>query len=143
MTKERIKKLVFEKVVDFDGKQHFLFQTEDGDRRVLEATGYESFRLQPGASLLARTRKRGCAGEEITELMHPFYVLGETYPFKVTRSGSFQLDGETIRFVVVAGATGDEYKIRTFGDPAYSKGDSVLCRLDEQTKGRLKFSIRN
>ena len=141
MLKERIKKLTFEKVVDFDGKQHFVFQTEDGNRRVLEATGYESFRLQPGASLLARTRKRGCAGEEITELMHPFYVLGEVYPFKVTRSGSFQLNGETVRFVVVADAIGDEYKIRISGAKTYSSGDSVLCRLDEQTKGRLKFSI--
>lgn len=142
MIKERIQKLVFEKVVDFDGKPYFVFHAKDGNRRVLEATGYESFRLQPGASLFARTRKKGCAGEEITELMHPFYVLGEVYLFKVIRSGSFQLNGETVRFIVVVDTAGDEYKIRTSDTKTYSVGDPVYCRLGEETKGRLKFLIQ-
>ena len=142
MIKERIKKLVFEKVVNFDASPHFVFRTESGERRIFEATGYESFRLQPGASLLARTRKKGCAGEKITELMHPLYTLGKNYPFSVVRLGNFQFNDETFEFVVVADEQGDEYKIRIDNTETYFPGEMVLCRLEEQTKGRLKFSIQ-
>ena len=142
MVKERIKKLFFEKVVDFDGKSHFVFRTERGEHRILEVTGYEFFRLKPGDSLQARTRKKGCAGEEITELMHPVYVLRETYPFRIVRTSSFRFNNEEIHFVVVSDAYGDEYKIKLAANQYLLPGDMATCCLKEQTKGRLKFSIQ-
>ena len=142
MVKERIQKLVFEKSVSFDGASHFIFRTEEGERRIFEATGYESFRLQPGLSLFARTRKKGCAGEEITELMHPAYMLGVTYPFRIVRTGSFRFNNEEIHFVVVSDDDGDEYKIKVAAKQDLLPGDPVNCCLKEQTKGKLKFSIQ-
>ena len=138
---ERIKELVFVKEVNFNDRLHYLFLTERGERKIVEATCYQSFHLQPGTALLARVRRKGSTGEEITELLHPFYVQGKTYTFKVVHTGSFTFNNESIQFLVVAGQCGDEYKIRIPDCSCYYTGGIVRCRLNEQVKGKLNFSI--
>lgn len=137
----QMEELIFVKEALFEDKPFLLFKNRNGEFRVVEAESYSSYNLKPGTKLIARVRKKGCAGQEISELMHPKYKEGLCYPFIVKKSGHFQLDGTTVYFIVVADEEGNEYRIRVENSKLFIPGESVNCTLREQTQGRLNFSV--
>jgi hypothetical protein len=138
---ERIEELTFFKEASVDDKLYYLFQTTKGEYRLVEAKAYQSFHLKPGMTVNARVRKKGCAGEEISELLHPTYTQSREYFFRIERTGSLLLNNDRIHFLVVADAAGNEYKIRVNDASVYVNNDVVKCRLEDQTDGRLRFIV--
>ena len=137
----RTEELKFVKESELEGKAFFVFKNTNDEYRVVEAESYRSFSLHPGTTVLARVRKKGCAGEEISELLHPDYTEGGEYLFKIVRTGSVSWGKGKLHFVAVADDRGTEYKITTDDPARFVPGDSVKCHLIEQVQGRLKFSI--
>ena len=138
---ERFEELTFYKEASIDGKPFFLFRNPANEYRIVEAQNYSSVHLQPGMTLRARVRKKGCAGQEISELVHPQYEEGKIYLFHIIRTGSVTFNNETMSFLVAKDALGTEYKIKVENAAPFTSGDVVRCRLADQTNGRLRFVV--
>ena len=139
--KECLEKLFFVKESDLDGRDYYVFQNEEGKLRIAKATDYRSYKLSPGNSLLARIQGKGCAGQEIIELLHPYYREESVYSFVVVRSGSFILNDERITFIVIKDNAGNEFKTRNTTQQTFKSGEIIQCKLTGQRNGKLKFSI--
>lgn len=138
---ERFEELTFFKEASVDGKPFFLFRNPANEYRIVEAQNYRSFNLLPGMTVRARVRKKGCAGQEISELIHTQYEEGKVYLFRIVRAGSVTFNNETMHFLAVQDALGTEYKIKTDNSREFIAGDVVKCRLEDQTNGRLRFVL--
>ena len=69
MMDEHFEDLIFYKEASLEDKLFYLFRNSNNEYRVVEAKDYQSFQLKPGMAVRARVRKRGCAGQEISELI--------------------------------------------------------------------------
>jgi hypothetical protein len=138
---EHFENLTFYKEANLEDKLFYLFRNSENEYRVIEARDYQSFYLKPGMTIRARVRKRGCAGQEISELIHPIYTEGKEYLFKIVRTGSLVYNNEKMHFLAVLDALGTEYKVKVGDSSKFAIGKMVKCRLEDQTQGRLKFSI--
>lgn len=138
---ERTEELIFCKEASVDNCTFYLFRTTNGEHRLVDASSYKAFNLKSGMTVSARMRKKGCAGEEITELNHPVYAQGKEYFFHIVKTGSLPFNNETIHFVVVGDGTGKEYRIRVEEGAPCQVGQLVKCRLEDQTDGRLRFTV--
>jgi hypothetical protein len=138
---ERFEELTFFKEASVDGKPFFLFRNPANEYRIVEAQNYRSFNLLPGMTVRARVRKKGCAGQEISELIHTQYEEGKVYLFRIVRAGSVTFNNEAMHFLAVEDALGTEYKVKVENSASFSSGDVVKCRLEDQTNGRLRFVV--
>jgi len=141
MNEEREDWLRFVKEAEVDGRSFFILKNEADELRVVEADEYRHYRLVEGQRLRARVRKRGCAGEEITELMHPVYHEGDLYPMTVVRCGKLNFGGQELPFAAVLDPFGDEYILERNPNQTLSLGSRVNCCLVEQRRGRLSFQL--
>ena len=141
MHAEREDWLRFIKEGEVDGKAFFVFLNDKGEHRLIEAEAYRHFPLVEGQRLKARVRKKGCAGEEITELAHPFFKVGETYPMTVARFGELDFEGRRLPFVAVVDGYGTEHLIGRSENRPLISGSRVSCRLAGQSRGRLSFHL--
>lgn len=141
MNEEREDWLRFVKEAEVDGRSFFILKNEADELRVVEAAEYQHYRLLEGQRLRARVRKKGCAGEEITELMHPVYQEGEWYPMTVVRCGKLSFGGKELAFAAVLDQFGDEYILEYGLNQALTTGSRVNCCLVEQRRGRLSFQL--
>ncbi len=139
---ESYEKLSFVSESCLDDQTYFVFRNEEGKFRLIEASDYRSYRLTPGLILMARVREKGCAGNEIMELMHPYYKEGIAYFFVVVRVGSVTYNDRQIHFIVIKDEFENEFKIRAVADNnMLSPGEIIQCKLTEQKKGKLHFSM--
>jgi hypothetical protein len=138
---ERFEELTFYKEASMDGKPFFLFRNPANEYRIVEARNYPSLQLKPGMTVRARIRKKGCAGQEISELLHSQYEEGKVYLFRIVRAGSVTFNNEAMHFLAVEDALGAEYKVKVENSVSFSSGDVVKCRLEDQTNGRLRFVV--
>ncbi len=136
-----VQSLTFLKEILIDKTKYFLFTNPKGEKRLVEAEGYVAFRFTPGLQVEAITEKKGCAGEAITEIMHPIYSKGNEYLFTIKRTGTLNINNEKIYFLVISDSLKDEFKITVANITQYKPGTRVKCRLKEQNKGYLKFEL--
>lgn len=136
---ERIEELTFFKKSYFEGIYYYIFLDDKGRNRIVESEAYQAFHFEPGMKVNARVRKKGCAGEEISELLHPDYKEEKEYAFLVIRRDSLSFKDETIRFIEISDSVGNKYKVRVDDNMKYKAGSIVKCRLKSQSDGRLLF----
>jgi len=139
---EKYEDLIFLKQSSFEGKAFLVFQSEANDFRVCEQGNYHSFNLLPGVKIKARVREKGCAGNEITELLHPHYIENKVYPFEIVRCGSLNTGGDFVHFLVVVSEIGEEFRIPVDDSTCWTVGEIVFCRLVSQRHGKLFFVIK-
>lgn len=140
---EKCEHLTFVKSSQFEGKTFLVFLSDNHEFRVCEQWDYLAFQPIPGTKIKARIQQKGCAGNEITELLHPFYDENKSYPFVVKRCGAVGTGVEMIQFVVVASNHGDEFRIPVENKDAWNPGQMVNCLLTGQKQGKLFFKILN
>lgn len=133
--------LTFIKRCEIEPDLFLLFKDINGEFRVVEEGNYKSFNLKQGEIVHGLVRSRGCAGQEITELFHPYYKTGEIYTFSVLRQSSIRLNEQAIHILVIQNNSGDEFKLKLEEDYVFCKGSQVQCKLVEQRKGRLIFNL--
>lgn len=141
MNEEREDWLRFVKESAVDGQSYFIFINDQGDYRLIEADDYLNYPLVEGKRIKEKVRKKGCAGEEITELMHPFFKTGETYPMQVARTGKLNFNGREISFAAVVDQFGVEYILELNSNHVLTDGCQVNCCLEEQRCGHLSFQL--
>ena len=86
-------------------------------------------------------RRRGCAGEQITELLHPEYKTGSSYLLGVIDLKTLIVNDEEIHFIIITDEKGNQYRIRVDDISNYMGKQRVWCILAEQNKGKLIFKI--
>ncbi len=140
--KEKTEQLYFIKTVELDSDSFYLFRDSKGVKRWIEIGNYTSFNLKPGMQIQAITNEKGCAGEAITNLIHPYYREKQEYQFTIVRIGSFCINNENTKFIVISDQMQTEYKITVPFDNRYHIGDSIRCRLLKQHRGHLQFEVK-
>lgn len=138
---ERLEDLVFVRESCLEDQDYYVFRNTKGKLRFIQADNYRSFPLSPGIFLKGRFLEKGCAGNEIVELIHPYYHEKEIYRFVVVRSASVVFNEDQIFFVIVKDDAGNEFKIRNICRKEFNPGQEVRCLCMGQRKGMLSFSI--
>lgn len=138
---ESLEKLSFIRESKFEDQDFFVFRNAEGKFRLIEADNYRSYKLSPGVTLTACIRGKGCAGNEIIELMHPRYENDHVYPFQIRRTANLTSNDQFIRMGIIQDQSGDEFRIRLPEEGEYTPGDIIHCRLTGQKKGRLNFIL--
>jgi hypothetical protein len=140
--KETTEELFLVKEGELNNTQYFIFKNSKDELRVIEKRAYQSFNLKPGMTLQGRIRRKGCAGEEITELLHPKYIIGETYSLIISRTGTISIDNTVMHFIEVRDNNWIKYTIKVNDSGLYKMGSIVQCILKEQNQGRLVFTVQ-
>ncbi len=134
--------LVFVKEHCFENDTFFILQDSDGVKRTIDGNPYKSFRFKPGMVVNAVVRNRGCAGEEITELLHPEYQTGSSYIMSVVWVKSLQINDITTHLVVVSDKYNNHFRIKVGDNSNFTPDQNIHCTLKEQKKGKLIFNVK-
>lgn len=118
-----------------------ILKNNNGEVRLLKESVYSAFNLKPGMKVNSVIRSRGCAGQEITELLHPVYRNGESYLFTIISFSGISLNDDIMQVVTMLGSDGILYKTRVSNRYVLIEGEKIVCKLIDQNKGRLNFSF--
>jgi hypothetical protein len=121
----------------------YVLQDSCGQKRLVDGKPYKQFRLQPGMPVVAIVRGRDCAGEEIAELQHPVFKIGCLYEMTIVEAKKIQINDVSTCLVIVEDGDENTYRIKVDDLSKYCNQQKVWCKLIEQKKGKLIFTIEN
>ncbi len=136
-----MEQLLFVKEDCLDDNILFILEDKKGVRRMMIGNSYKSFCFKPGMIVQVVMRRRGCAGEQITELLHPVYKTGSSYLFKILDLKMLNMNDSVIHFLIVTDEYDNTYRIKVRRISDYKGKDHIWCTLKEQNKGKLIFEI--
>lgn len=74
-----------EDIRTFENKKYYLLKDENGDSHRLPLADYIHYDLKKGDSIEATVVKYNPDGECVIEPVHPYYRIGEPYPFRFVK----------------------------------------------------------
>lgn len=91
------------------GEDFYMLQTLEGERYLLDAKPYIKYDLKIGTTIEVVVDRINCSGKVFLEPRHPFYSIGNHYPFRII--GESLNERNTGRSLFVADCFGNEIMV--------------------------------
>jgi hypothetical protein len=131
------------KMVDiktFENEEFYVFRDTIGNMHRLPVFNYIHYGFRPGQNIEALVVRYKPTGECLIEPVHPYYQIGEIYPFKYTgMQKTVDLFGRIEAVITLSDLYGQEIKVKPHAWQTQTElynPDTIMCRVQGFRKGR-------
>jgi len=122
-----------------DGSEQFILKDPNGVKHLVDAAPYSKYGFRNKQTITCRIDKINCTGRIYIEPAHPYYMIGEQYPFKfeALRNVPFE-KSELAVFTDVLGL--ETYIPSELIPVSLTPGDFLDCYVDRIKRGKVYVS---
>jgi hypothetical protein len=149
-TEGQICEFIYLKDVFID-EEFMVFEDKGGNRYLIPAQYYRSYRLKQGTYIKCMVSRVDCAGKVSFEPEHPYYKVGGTYDFdfvkmQVTEEAEYDPNTEKSIItndyhIIVSDRDGNHHTVtpRLWQRKIRYRTETIKCRLIKIIKGRFQL----
>lgn len=129
------------KLIDIPGDaSYYVLETGQKNRLLLPTEPYRHFGISIGQILSCSIDKINCSGRIFIEPLHPGFVSGQTYSFKVLNSFEvYDRKGRVHRHYQLQPNSGEVYEARLDRSLVFRNASIIKCKFERTRKGRLEL----
>lgn len=131
---------IVEKIAEFGEEQYLVLANADRSR-VIDYSAYQDFGLKKGDKVKTVYKKENCAGDQVLMILHPRYLLNQSYEFLVKGFSDEIISGFKFCFIIVGDDFGFEHRIRINDDDKEKFQSTIKCRVMGISPGKLNLMI--